>query len=446
LALYLVACEINHFPDANIIYSDEDKIDESGRRFGPYFKSDWNPDLFHAQNMVSHLGVYRSSLVRELGGFRAGYEGSQDYDLCLRCVARSKDEQIRHIPFVLYHWRAIAGSTAQGMEHKPYAENAAVRSLIDHFIDKNSDTKISVGKFPGTYNVIYPMPSPLPLVSLLIPTRDCCDVLKKCVESILSKTDYPNYEIVIIDNQSSGQNTLEYFKMISKYPKVKIISYDAPFNYSKINNWGVSQVHGELIGLINNDIEVISVNWLSEMVRHAVRPQIGAVGAKLLYPDGTVQHGGVILGIGGVAAHAHLRFYGAEAGYFGRLALAQNLSAVTAACLVVRREIFQHVGGFEEEHLSVAFNDVDLCLRIREAGYRNLWTPSAELFHHESYSRGLEDSQEKKHRFSKEIAYMVERWGRILTEDPYYNPNLTLEYSDFSLAWPPRVWRPWQHS
>lgn len=443
LALYLVALEINRFPDVNIIYSDEDKIDESGNRFGPYFKSDWNPDLFYSQNMISHLGVYRSSIVKEIGGFRLGYEGSQDYDLCLRCVARSQDNQVRHIPFVLYHWRAIAGSTAQGMDHKPYAENAAIRALQDHFMHVDSSIRVSSGRFAGSYNVVYPLPSPPPLVSLIIPTRDCYNVLKKCIESILAKTDYPNYEIVIVDNQSTEQGTLDYFKQLSKHQNVRIISYDASFNYSKINNWAVSQVNGELIALINNDIEVISSNWLSELVQHAVRPQIGAVGAKLLYPDGTVQHGGVILGMGGVAGHAHHRFYGAEAGYFGRLALPQNLSAVTAACLVVRREIFQQVGGFEEEHLSVAFNDIDFCLRIREAGYRNLWTPFSELYHHESYSRGFDDTQEKKQRFSKEIAFMVERWGWLLTTDPFYNPNLSLDYLDFSLAWPPRVLRPW---
>lgn len=443
-ALYMVAEEVSEHPEADIIYSDEDKIDERNKRFDPHFKSDWNPDLFYSQNYVSHLGVYRTHLVRELGGFRKGYEGSQDYDLCLRCVAKTKERHIRHIPHVLYHWRAVAGSTALATGEKKYAEIAGSKALSDYFRTINSEVTVEFGEIPTTYRVRFPLPSKPPLVSLVIPTRNGFEILKQCIESIKAKTTYPNYEIIIVDNQSDEALTLGYLAELGRQHIARILRYDKPFNFSAINNYAVAHCAGELVGLINNDIEIVSPEWLSEMVSHALRPEVGAVGAKLMYGDGRLQHAGVIVGLGGVAGHSHKYFAGDSYGYFFRLRLLQNLSAVTAACLVVRKSVYQEVGGLEEQNLTIAFNDVDFCLRIRDAGYRNLWTPYALMYHHESVSRGAEDSPEKIARFQQEINFMKKRWGMSLLKDPYYNVNLTLDLEDFSIAWPPRVQPPWR--
>ena len=443
-ALYMVAEELNQHPNADIIYSDEDKIDKLGKRSDPHFKSDWNPDLFYSQNYISHLGVYRAHLVREVGGFRKGYEGSQDYDLCLRCLAKTQGDRMRHIPYVLYHWRTIKGSTALASGEKSYAEVAAQKALSDYFASNGEKTKVEVGKSPTTYRVSYPIPEPPPLVSLVIPTRNGLEILRQCVDSIKGKTRYANYEIVIVDNQSDDRQTLEYLSALKRDGVARIVRYDRTFNFSAINNFAVAQCSGELVCLINNDIEVIAPDWLSEMVSHAIRPEIGAVGAKLLYSDGRIQHAGIILGVGGVAGHSHKYFDRSDSGYFMRLNLVQNLSAVTAACLVIRRSVYNEVGGLDEENLAVAFNDVDFCLRIREAGYRNLWTPYAQLYHHESASRGAEDNLEKQARFQKEVHFMKKRWGIDLLNDPYYSPRLTLDSEDFSYAWPPRIRPPWK--
>ncbi|MDH4246877.1 MAG: glycosyltransferase family 2 protein [Deltaproteobacteria bacterium] len=432
-ALYHVAMELNAHPEASLIYSDEDKINESGARFDPHFKSDWNVELFHSQNYVSHLGVYRTALVRSLGGFREGYEGSQDYDLALRCVAEIKPGHIRHIPRVLYHWRAIAGSTAVSVDEKSYAAQTAIKALRDYFQKRNAKVEVVPGKFPTTYRIKYPVPAKKPLVSLIIPTRDRLNMLRVALESLLEKTTYPNYEIIIMDNQSQYRETHAYFASLKRNPKIRVIPYDAPFNFSAINNEGVKQAAGELVGLLNNDVEVITPDWLDEMVSHGVRTGVGAVGAKLIYPDGRIQHGGVILGMGGVAGHAHLFSPRESPGYFGRLAVVQNFSAVTAACLLVRKKIYQEVGGFNETDLTVAFNDVDFCIKVREAGYRNVWTPYAELYHHESASRGRENTPQKEARFKKESDYMYKTWGEVLNNDPYYSPNLAKNVFGFEI-------------
>jgi Predicted glycosyltransferases len=439
-ALYHIAKEINDNPQAAIIYTDEDKIDEHGTRFAPHFKSDWNPDLLFSQNYVSHLGVYASWLIKKIGGFRTGVEGSQDHDLILRCLPHISAAQFIHIPKVLYHWRAIAGSTALAADGKSYTTDAGVKALSDYFSTVDPQVRISAGQLPNTYKVCYPIPDPNPLVSLLIPTRDHRALTETCVRSILEKTTYQNYEILILDNGSEEKETLEFFQKIQQEDaRVKVYRYDYPFNYSAINNFGAGMAKGSIIGLVNNDIEVISANWLSEMVSHALRKEIGCVGAKLYYSDGRLQHCGVILGIGGVAGHSHKYFNGSAHGYFSRLRLTQSLSAVTAACLLVRKEVFEQVGGLDEQNLKIAFNDVDFCLKVREAGYRNIWTPYAELFHHESISRGAEDTPEKAARFEKEVLFMKNKWGTMLSEDKYYNRNLTNIHEDFSLAWPPRV-------
>jgi O-antigen biosynthesis protein len=441
-ALYLVARELNAHPDAAIIYSDEDKIDETGRRYGPYFKPDWNPALFLTQNCISHLGVYRTALMREVGGFRAGYEGSQDWDLALRIVERVSGEQIRHIPHILYHWRAITGSTALAIDQKNYASDAQIRLLQSHF----ERCGMTVQILPATgshWRIKYPLPTPAPLVSMIIPTRDRSDLLRRFLDSLWKRTTYPHYELIVVDNESTDPQTLEYLDQLVAQNKIRLLRYAAPFNYSAINNLAVRHANGELLAFLNNDLEVITHEWLEEMVSHAVRPDIGAVGALLYYPDNTIQHAGVILGLRGVAGHAYDHKPRGHSGQMGRALLLQNLSAVTAACLVMRRSIFDEVGGFDD-NLSIAFNDVDLCLRIRQAGFRNLWTPYAELYHHESATRGQDDTVEKQIRFRQEVDYMLKRWGEVLPRDPALNPNLTLDRADFSLAFPPRTTKPWQ--
>ncbi len=438
-ALFWVVDSINHYPDVRMIYSDEDKLDENGERIDPYFKCDWNEDLFYSHNMFSHLGVYDKSLVQEIGGFRIGYEGSQDYDLALRCIERIKPSMIHHIPRVLYHWRIHNNSTAKvDSKAKPYAMISGEKALNDHF--KRKKLLAHVESIEYGYRARYHLPKTLPLVSLIIPTRNSYDLTKKCIQSILSKTTYWNYQIIIVDNGSDDKKILDYFDTLKRDPRFRIIRDDGPFNYSKLNNKAVNFADGELIGLINNDIEVISDDWLSEMVSHALREDVGAVGAKLLYPDNTLQHCGIILGLGGVCAHSHRNIKSNNYGYFGRARLIQSFSAVTAACLIVRKKTYLEIGGLDENNLKVAYNDVDFCLRLREAGYRNIWTPYAELYHHESASRGDDsETEEKRKRFAQEQEFLINRWKHIISDDPAYSPNLTLDREDFSLAFPPRV-------
>lgn len=434
-ALFYVARTINEKPQIELIYSDEDKI-SNGKRFDPYFKPDWNPDLLRSHNAVCHLGVYKLDRVRSIGGFRKGYEGAQDHDLVLRFTDQLSEGQIVHIPRVLYHWRSHASSTAQSGGNKSYAALAGQKAVSDHLDRKGIRGRVEI--LPtGMYRTLYDLPEEPPLVSLIIPTRNGLRLLRKCVESILQKTDYPNYEILIIDNNSDDPATLEYFRQIETDSRVFVMRDEQPFNYSLINNGAVSKARGDFVALINNDIEVISPNWLSEMMSHAVQTGVGVVGARLWYPDDRLQHGGVVLGIGGVAGHAHKFLPKGAHGYFSRGELTQTLSAVTAACVVVRKSTYEAVGGLDE-NLMVAFNDVDFCLKVREAGWRNVWTPFAELYHHESATRGSEDTPQKKERFRREVMLMLAKWGEKLISDPAYNPNLTLDREDFSLAWPPR--------
>jgi GT2 family glycosyltransferase len=282
------------------------------------------------------------------------------------------------------------------------------------------------------------LPIPPPFVSLIIPTRNGVDLVRQCIESIVLETAYPHYEILLIDNGSDDPEALAYFEQLHAQPNITVIRDDRPFNYSALNNAAVASAHGDIIGLLNNDIEVMGGDWLDEMVSIALQPGVGAVGAKLLYPDLTVQHGGILLGVGGVAGHSHKHLPATAPGHGGRAQLLQSFSAVTAACLVVRKALYDEVGGLDEEHLGVAYNDVDFCLRLREAGYRSVWTPYPELLHHESASRGLDLSTESRDRLTRESAWMRQRWGALIANDPAYNPNLTLEFEDFGLAWPPR--------
>ncbi|MHB0990628.1 MAG: glycosyltransferase family 2 protein [Burkholderiales bacterium] len=440
-ALFWVADTINKNSEARLIYSDEDKIDENGVRLHPYFKCDWNPDLFYSHNMFSHLGIYHSQLVRQVGGFRIGLEGSQDYDLALRCIEQVhiKPEHIYHIPKVLYHWRVHAESTASSSAAKPYAMIAGEHAINEHLERQGINAKAELMTY--SYRVRYALPDVLPLVSLIIPTRNGLNLLRQCMDSILSKTTYTNYEILIVDNGSDEPITLDYLNVLAKDSRIRVVRDSRPFNYSALNNAAVKLARGKLIGLLNNDVEVITPGWLSEMVAIALQPGVGAVGARLWFPDKTLQHAGVILGLGlgRVAGHAHRAVPETSPGYFGRAGIQQSFSAVTAACLLVQKAIYEQVDGLDETELQIAFNDIDFCLRVREMGYRNVWTPYAELYHYESATRGLDDTPEKQARFAKESLYMKQRWGDLLLNDPAYSPNLTLDHDDFSLAWPPRV-------
>jgi O-antigen biosynthesis protein len=437
-ALYMVAAALAERPDLDLIFSDEDKIDAQGKRFAPYFKSDWNPDLMLSQNAFSHLGVYRRSLVEAVGGFRLAYEGSQDYDLVLRASARTTPERIAHIPHILYHWRAVPGSAAMHADAKTYAIASARRAVADHLAQRGIAATVGPGASPIFHRVRYALPEPAPGVSLIIPTRDRVELLRRCVHGLLSETDYEPVEIIIVDNDSAAAETRAYLSDLSREKRVRVLGYPGAFNYSAINNFAVAQARYPLIGLLNNDISVIHRDWLREMASHAVRPEIGAVGAKLYYPNDTVQHAGTILGLFGTASHAFRHFGRGEPGYFGRLVLTQNLSAVTAACMLLRRNVFDEVGGFDAVNLAVAFNDVDLCLRIGERGYRILWTPYAELYHWESASRGSDLARDTVERFGREAKYLAERWPAALARDPCYNSNLSLAAANFSLAFPPR--------
>ncbi len=439
-ALYFMIEAVNKNPQAQMFYSDEDKLDKRGQRSSPYFKPDWNQDLFYAYNYICHFTMIKSSVVEALGGFRVGVEGSQDYDLFLRVIKYLEFRNIAHIPRILYHWRMLSGSTASNASEKSYTVGAGVVALKDHFASLGKNKVIvEPGENPNSYRVRYPIPDKEPLVSLIIPTRDMLEALKPCVESIIEKTDYDNYELLIIDNQSSNKETLDWLASMQTNPRVSVLKYNHEFNYSAINNFAVNNARGSIVGLINNDIEIIEGQWLREMLCHAIRPEIGCVGAKLLYPDNTVQHAGVVLGIGGtpgisgVAGHVFKGFGAYELGYFSRAALPQNYSAVTAACLLVRKTVFQDVGGLDEKNLKVAFNDVDFCLKVREAGFRNLWTPYAMLYHYESKSRGYEDTAVKQKRFQSEVACMKLRWSEALLNDPAYNPNLTLSDEESGL-------------
>lgn len=431
-ALYHIAACIRANPDAQLIYSDEDKIREDGTRYDPYFKPDWNPELFLSQNYLCHLVAYRTSRVNKAGGCRVGFEGSQDHDLGLRIVQHLEASQIVHIPRILYHWRAVSGSTARAAAAKTYTQDAGLRAIQDHLRCLGLDSAKAIRTGDGYYRVRYPLPDPAPKVSLIIPTRDRVDLLRTSVDSILELTDYPNYEILIVDNGSSDPETLTWLEDTSRRePRVRVLRDDRPFNFSRINNAAVAEATGSIIGLINNDIEAIHTDWLTEMTSHAAHDGVGAVGAKLYYPDNTIQHAGVILGIGGVAGHAYLNKPRNHHGQMGRANLVQNLSAVTAACLVVKKSAYEAVGGMNE-NLEIAFNDIDFCLRLLNAGYRNVWTPFAELVHHESASRGYEDTPEKQARFAEEINKMQDIWGELLQHDPAYNTNFSLSGEAFA--------------
>ena len=417
-ALYEVVKLLQVHPEADVIYSDEDKLEKNDRRSDPFFKPDWSPEYLYSLNYVCHFGVYRKQHVEAVGGLRTEFDGSQDYDLLLRVVERTQN--IFHIPEVLYHWRKSLGSTALAGQAKAYSTDAGQRAIAEHLRRSGVAATVVSSEAPNRYRVRAAITDD-PLVSIIIPTRDAVEVLERCIRSIETRTDYPNYEIVIIDNGSSEAETLKFFSKL----RHRVIRMDEPFNYSRLNNFGVQHAKGDFLLLLNNDTEVISPGWMRAMLELCHLPEVGVAGAKLYYPDRSIQHAGVVLGIKGVAGHSHKYFPARNRGYFDSLTCIRNYSAVTAACMLVRRDAFEAVGGFDEE-LRVAFNDVDFCIRVREKGYRIAWTPYAELYHHESATRGFDLDP-------REIELMKRRWKETLVNDPYYNRNLTLEYEDFSL-------------
>ncbi|MCC5611663.1 glycosyltransferase family 2 protein, partial [Nostoc sp. CHAB 5834] len=416
----------------DIIYSDEDKIDEAGVRHDHHFKSDFNYTLLLAYNYICHFVAVKRKIYDSVGGLRTSYNGSQDYDFMLRCVELTSAAKIKHVPLVLYHWRVHSNSTALDGGIKSYAKDAGLKALRDHFERTRQPGHVKDAGLVG-YSVTWPLGDTEPLVSIIIPTRDGASILALCLSGIFNRTDYKNFEVIIVDNGSVEMDTLALFAQVSKRKNVKLIRYDNEFNYADICNIGASAASGQYLLMLNNDIEVIDSNWLSLMVGHARRKNIGAVGAKLLYPDGRVQHSGVILGIGGVAGHGHKMSQRHDYGYYNRAVVDHELSACTAACLLIEREIFWKVKGFDADNLAVAFNDVDLCLKIRRAGYSVVLCNQAVLYHHESISRGADSTGAKLVRAHAEIAFMNRKWGKILDSDPFYSPNLTLDHEDFRI-------------
>lgn len=432
-AFYEVVKVLNENPELDLIYSDEDKIDMDGNRSDPAFKPDWSPDLLLGTNYISHLGVYRRSILEEIGGFLKGYEGSQDYDLVLRFTEKTTKERIKHIPKVLYYWRMLPTSTAVDQGSKGYAFEAGLRAVQDALVRRGINGHATHGAANGLYDVYYDIESEK-LVSIIIPTKNGYKDVQRCVSSIIEKTTYQNYEIIMADNGSTDPKMHElYAEFEQQLPgRFFVESIDIPFNFSTINNRAAKKVHGEYLLFLNNDTEVITENWLTLMVSFAQQERIGCVGAKLLYPNNTVQHAGVILGLGGVAGHGHYGYPHGDLGYFGRLAINVNYSAVTAACLLMKKADFDAVGGFEEA-FTVAFNDVDLCLKVQALGRDNVWLHEAELYHFESQTRGYDDKGKKKKRFEQEKVMMEEKWGPLIENDPFYNPNLTRDIPNFSL-------------
>ena len=431
-ALFEVVKLLNEHPEADLIYSDEDKLSEDNKRSQPFFKTDWAPDILLATNYICHFGVYRKNILDEIGGFRRGYEGAQDYDLVLRFT--EKTDRIFHIQKILYHWRMISNSTAVNPDSKGYAFEAGLKSIEDALERRDIKGSVSHGAFPGVYDIEYEIYND-GLVSVIIPTRDNAADLKACIDSIFEKTIYEKFEIIVADNGSEKEETFKLFEYYTKkYPnQFKVVRIDIPFNFSEINNLAVKESKGEYLLFLNNDITVITKGWMKRMVSFAQQEHIGAVGAKLYYPDNTIQHAGVLLGMGGVAGHGHCSYPRGDYGYFGKLVTNNNYTSVTAACMMVKRSDFDLVNGFEEK-LTVAFNDVDFCLKLYEAGKFNIWLHNVELYHYESKSRGAEDTYSKYKRFNSEIKYMKDHWLKYIKNDPYYNRNLTRVDGNYAIC------------
>lgn len=431
-ALYECAKALNRDQSIELLYSDEDKISMDGKAyFQPHFKSDFNIDLLCSMNYISHLFVAKKEIVDRVGLLDPRFDGAQDYDFILRCIDATKN--IYHIPKVLYHWRAHQASTAENPESKLYAFEAGERAVQAHYDRLGIPAEVVQGEYLGLYRTRYKMIGN-PMISIIIPNKDHIEDLDLCIQSIENKSSYDNYEYIIVENNSTDEATFSYYKQLQEdNPKVRVVYYEGDFNYSLINNFGVTYAEGAYVLLLNNDTEIINEDCLEEMLGCCMRDDVGIVGARLFYEDNTIQHAGTVVGFGGIAGHAFIGKDRSENGYFSRIICMQDYSAVTAACMMVKKSVFEAVGGLSPE-LKVAFNDVDFCLKVREYGKLVVYNPYAMLYHYESKSRGLEDTPEKVTRFNKEIDTFSEKWSSILKNgDPYYNPNLTLDKSDFSL-------------
>ena len=427
-ALFEVVNYINKWPNAEFLYSDEDKIDENDNRYDAYFKPDFAIDTLRCQNYICHFSIFKKELMEKLDGFKADYDGAQDYDIFLRMAEITAEENIKHIPKLLYHWRVHSESTAKlNSNAKNYAFEAGKKAIEDHLKRVGLDGTVSEGCIDGIYRVDYKVIGE-PKVSIVIPNKDGKDILSVCIKSILEKTTYKNYEIVIVENNSETEEIFEYYKELEKNEKIKVAFYpNKGFNYSAIINFGVKNSSGDYIVQLNNDTELITENWLEIMLGFCQRKDIGGVGVKLYFPDETIQHAGIIVGIGGIAGNRFKSIPKSGHGYFAKESMIENLSAVTAACIMNPRKIYDEVE-FMNEKLAVAFNDVDFCLKIREKGYLIVYNPFVEFWHYESKSRGAENTPAKIKRFQGEINTFEQRWGDILDRgDPYYNINLSLD-------------------
>lgn len=430
-ALYEIARVLEKKKDTDFIYTDEDKVTTNlSEHFQPHFKPDFNLDLLRSNNYICHFTVVRREIVERAGGFRKEFDGAQDYDFIFRCIENS--QKIEHVPEILYHWRTHSASTADNPASKMYAFEAGKRAIEEHLKRCHTEGEVSHTKDLGFYRVRYAMKEQ-PLVSIIIPNRDEKDTLQACLDSIREKSMYQNYEILIVENNSETKEIFQYYKKLSNEEKIRLLRFKHPFNFSAICNYGATKARGKYLLFLNNDVTVITPEWLEEMLGVCERAEVGAVGVKLLYPDDTIQHAGCVIGMGGIAGHMFVGMPANRSGYLHKASILQDMSAVTAACIMVKKEVFQEVGGFDEK-LAVAFNDVDLCLKIRKAGSLIVYDPFVQLYHMESKTRGAEDNEEKVRRFCDEMEYIRTRWIRILKNgDPYYNKNLSLTKWNYSL-------------
>ena len=437
-ALYQIVKILNKTPDVDVFYSDSDCINMKNERSSPYFKPDWDPYLILGQNYICHFYVARKKLVDQVGGLRSAFDGSQDWDLVLRISEHTN--KITHIPLILYHWRRFDGYESFSHTHLTKALTAGVNAVAAHLERRKIDAEVSIRQDIFFNKITFRLPPILPFISIIIPTKDNLQLLKTCVESIFAKTKLNNFEILIINNNSEKEETFAYFKKI-RSDNVRIIDYPHAFNYSAINNFAAQQANGEILLLLNNDVEITSTGWLETLLSLIIQKDVGIVGAKLFYPNNTIQHVGIILGIGNTAGHIYVGDSKESTGYWGQTKLLHTKSCVTGACLMIKKSIFVQVNGLDEQCFPIAFNDVDLCIKVREAGYRILISPDVTLFHIESATRGYEDTPEKKTRFDNESAALNNKWGALLFNDPYYNPNLSLTSGRYDLAFPPRTSR-----
>ena len=433
-ALFRCVKALNEDPELKVLYSDEDKMSMDGHKFfQPHFKPDFNIDLLCTVNYICHLFVVKKEIVDQIGMLKKEFDGAQDYDFVFRCVEAAGREQIHHIPRILYHWRCHEDSTAENPESKIYAFDAGARAIKAHYDRIGVPVEIEKGEYLGLYRTKF-LWEEKPLISIIIPNKDHIDDLELCISSVEERSTWKNYEILVVENNSENKETFAYYEALKgRYDNVRILTWKKEFNYSSINNFAVKEARGEYLLFLNNDVEIITPSWIEEMLQNCQQDGVGITGAKLYYPDDTIQHAGVVVGLGGIAGHIMCKAPRETVGYMGRMVCVQEMSAVTAACMLVKASVFREVGGFDEE-LKVAFNDIDFCMKVRSVGQKVVFTPYAELYHYESKSRGLEDTPEKQQRFSREVKCFRRKWEReLLKGDPYYSPNLSLKEGDCSL-------------